>query len=311
MEISLMGRLWITLGASALLFGFASAEARDVQQPDGAAIKTTAVRLLQKTNAGRLGQLQAILREQSLPFEIQAVPNPSRQSDARPEGHNILLNSTAQSGPAIVVGAHFDAATLRDGQLSGGMVDNAAGVAVLVHLATALKSQPLRHPVRFVFFDLEEEGLIGSQQFVSSMKKDSVAVMINLDTLQGGDTLIYGPAAGVEHEKLNRAMRAVCAAAGEFGCIEFPAYPESDEISFRQGGVPSISLAVLPLTEAHQLWLMLNGGERSGLERGFEPEVLRTIHTPDDQPEKLDPKALATAYRAVADLLRRLDEDQH
>jgi aminopeptidase S len=308
MEISLMGRLWITLGASALLAGAASAEARDVQQPDGAAIKTTAVRLLQKTNAGRLGRLQAILREQSLPFEIQTVPNPSRQGDARPEGHNILLTGGTQSGPTIVVGAHFDAATLPDGQLSGGMVDNAAGVAVLVHLATALKAQPLRRPVRFVFFDLEEEGLFGSRQFVSSMKKDSVAAMINLDTLQGGDTLIYGPAAGVEHEKLNRAMRAVCGA--EFGCIEFPAYPESDDISFREGGVPSISLAVLPLAEAHQLWLMLNGGERSGLERGFVPEVLQTIHTPDDQPEKLDPKALATAYRAVADLLRRLDEDQ-
>jgi len=107
-----MGRQWIAL---ALLLGFASVEARDVQQPDGAAIKTTAVRLLQKTNAGRLGQLQAILREQSLPFEIQTVPNPSRHGDARSEGANILLTGGAQSGPAILIGAHFDAATLRDG----------------------------------------------------------------------------------------------------------------------------------------------------------------------------------------------------
>ncbi|HJY38393.1 MAG TPA: M28 family peptidase, partial [Steroidobacteraceae bacterium] len=157
-----MSKLWIVLGVSALLLGFASAGAGDAQPPDGAAIKTTAVRLLQKTNAGRLGQLQAILREQSLPCEIQAVPNPSRKGDARPEGNNVLLTGSTQSGPAIVVGAHFDAAALPDGQLSGGMVDNAASVAVLVHLATALKAQPLRRPVRFVFFDLEEEGLIGS-----------------------------------------------------------------------------------------------------------------------------------------------------
>ena len=188
-----MSKIWITLGTTALLFAFATAEGHQAQ-PDGAAIKATAVRLLQKTNAGRLGQLQAILREQSLAFEIQSVPNESRQSDARTEGHNILLSSAAQSGPAILVGAHFDAAALPDGQLSGGMVDNAASVAVLVHLATALKSQPLRHPVRIVFFDLEEEGLVGSRHFVKSMQKDSVAGMINLDTLQGGDTLFYGPA---------------------------------------------------------------------------------------------------------------------
>lgn len=104
-------------------------------------------------------------------------------------------------------------------------------------------------------------------------------------------------------------MRAVCAAA-DFGCVESAAFPPGDDISFRRGGVPSISLAVLPGIDAHQLWLMLNGGERPGLERGLVPEVLQTIHTPADQPEKLDPKALAIAYRAVADLLRRLDEDQ-
>jgi Zn-dependent M28 family amino/carboxypeptidase len=302
-----MSKIWITLAASALLLAFATAEGREAQ-PDGAAIKATAVRLLQKTNAGRLGQLQAILREQSLAFEMQTVPNQTRQSDARTEGHNILLSSTA-SGPAILVGAHFDAAALPDGQLSGGMVDNAASVAVLVHLATALKAQPLRRPVRFVFFDLEEEGLVGSRYFVQTLPKDSVAGMINLDTLQGGDTLFYGPTAGGEHEKLNRTLRAVCGAA-DFACVGSAAFPPSDDISFHRGGVPSISLAVLPGNDAHQLWLMLNAGEHAAIERGFEPEVLRTIHTAADQPDKLDPRALAIAYSAVADLLRRLDEDQ-
>jgi Zn-dependent M28 family amino/carboxypeptidase len=302
-----MNKTCMTFAASALLFAFVTAEAREAP-PDGAAIKATAVRLLQKTNAGRLAQLQAILREQALAFEIQTVPHESRKSDARTEGHNILLTSAA-SEPAIVVGAHFDAATLADGQLSGGMVDNSASVAVLVHLAMALKSEPLRHPVRFVFFDLEEEGLVGSRYFVKSLKKDSVAGMINLDTLQAGDTLFYGPASGVEHDKLNRTMRAVCGAA-EFSCVESAAFPPSDDISFRRGGLPSISLAVLPGNDAHQLWLMLNAGERSGIERGFEPEVLQTIHTAVDQPDKLDPGALAIAYSAVADLLHRLDEDQ-
>ena len=189
------------------------------------------------------------------------------------------------------------------------MVDNAASVAVLVHLASALQSDPPQNAVRFVFFDLEEQGLIGSRHFANSPAKDGVVAMINLDTLQGGDTLIYGPAAAVEHERLNREMRAVCVTA-DFACVEFPAYPPSDDISFRGAGVPSISLAVVPGAEAHQLWLLLNAGEEPGLERGFAPEVLRTIHTPADQPDKLDPEALAIAYRALADLLRRLDQDQ-
>jgi aminopeptidase S len=302
-------RIGLVLLAGFLLLGCASAEKRAVAEPSGATLRATAVRLLQPTNAARLEQLQAILREQSLAFDLQTVPNTKRQGDTRSEGQNILVNSgESQREPAILVGAHLDAATLPDGRLSGGMVDNAASVAVLVHLAAALKSQPLRHAVRFMFFDLEEQGLVGSRHFANSPAKAGVAAMINVDTLQGGDTVIYGPAADVRHERLYREMRAVCAAA-EFGCLEFPRFPPSDDVSFRAAGVPSISLAVLPRVEAHQLWLLLNGGRPSGLEAGFVPEVLRTIHTPADQPDKLDPQALAIAYRALADLLLRLDQD--
>ena len=71
----------------------------------------------------------------------------------------------------------------------------------------------------------------------------------------------------------------------------------------------NISLAVLPSIEAHQLWLMMNGGKQSGLERGFVPEVLRTIHTPADQPDKLDADALVIAYRAAGALLWQLDQE--
>jgi hypothetical protein len=44
--------------------------------PAAAEIKSTAIRLLQPTNAQRLEQLQSILRERGLTFELQTVPNP-------------------------------------------------------------------------------------------------------------------------------------------------------------------------------------------------------------------------------------------
>jgi len=302
----MMNQAVIALGMSVLLIGFASAE----QEPSGADIKATAVRLLKASNAERLEQLQLILRERSLEFETQTVPHPTPKHDKRTEGHNLLLNVGAtRDGPTILVGAHSDAATLEDGRLSGGMVDNASSVAVLVHLAAALKANPPRHAVRFVFFDMEEEGLVGSHFFTQSPLKDGVTAMINLDTLYGGNTLIYGPAAGVEHEQVNAAMRVVCVTA-DFSCVEFEHFPPSDDASFRKAGVPNISLAVLPGAEAHQLWLMISGGKQPGLEKGFLPGVLRTIHTPADQPDKLDPKALTIAYRATAELLRHLDQDQ-
>jgi Zn-dependent M28 family amino/carboxypeptidase len=275
--------------------------------PAAAEIKSTAIRFLQPTNAQRLEQLQAILRDRGLPFELQSVPNESRRPDSRAEGSNVLVTlGNAAGSSTLVIGAHFDAATLPDGKLSGGMVDNASSVAVLVHLATAVRDRPFKHRVQFAFFDLEEQGLVGSRHYVDSPRIEGAIAMINLDTLQGGDTLIYGPMESSANAPLRGYMRDVCATA-EFFCLEFPSYPPSDDRSFGDSGIPNISLAVVPRAEAHQLWLLLNGGKQSGLERGFVPEVLRTIHTPADRPDRLDPVALTTAYRAAMALLLQAD----
>jgi Zn-dependent M28 family amino/carboxypeptidase len=277
--------------------------------PAAAEIKSTAIRLLQPTNAQRLEQLQSILRERGLTFELQTVPNPNRKPDTRAEGSNVLVTlGDASAKSTIVIGAHFDAAALPDGKLSGGMIDNAASVAVLVHLASSLRDRPHRHRLQFAFFDLEEQGLVGSRHYVNSPRVEGVAAMINFDTLHGGDTLIYGPSEDGGNAVLDGYVGKVCATA-EFHCLEFPSYPPSDDRSFGDGGVPNVSLAVLPRVEAHQLWLMLNGGKQSGLERGFVPEVLRTIHTAADRPEALDPIALETAYRAAEGLVEMVDQE--
>jgi Zn-dependent M28 family amino/carboxypeptidase len=278
-------------------------------EPAAAEIKSTAIRLLQPTNARRLEQLQSILKERGLPFELQTVPNPNRKPDTRAEGSNVLMSfGNASATSTIVIGAHFDAATLPDGKLSGGMIDNAASVAVLIHLASALREGPHKHRLQFVLFDLEEQGLVGSRHYVNSPRVEGVVAMLNFDTLQGGDTLIYGPTGDDGIAPLDGYIRKVCATA-EFHCLEFPSYPPSDDRSFGDGGVPNVSLAVLPRIEAHQLWLLLNGGKQSGLERSFVPEVLKTIHTPKDRPEALDPIALETAYRAAKALVDLADQE--
>lgn len=312
----MISRVWLGL-ASAVLALTAAADERSgcaacdvdasIEVPAAADMKATAARLLLPTNAQRLEAVQAILRERGLKFELQAVPNTHTRGDSRTEGQNVIVTVGEGSGP-IVVGAHFDAAALQGGKLSGGMVDNAGSVAVLAHMATEVRKRPLRHRVQFVFFDLEEVGLVGSRHFVNSPLIDGALAMINMDTLHGADTLIYGPASHSGNDVLYRALARICASAA-LSCLEFPEYPPSDDRSFQDGGVPNVSLAVLPRTEAHQLWLMLNGGRASGLAPGFTPEVLRSIHTPADQLDRLDPDALAIAYRAAMGLLLQLDRD--
>lgn len=64
---------------------------------------------------------------------------------------------------AVLVAAHFDTV-----QGSPGADDNASGVAVVLEVARRLKDRPTRRPLRIVFFDEEEQGLVGSAAYARS-----------------------------------------------------------------------------------------------------------------------------------------------
>ena len=83
--------------------------------------------------------------------------------------------------------------------------------------------------------------------------------------------------------------------------------PPSDDRSFGARKIPTLSIGILPATEAHQLWLMLHA-KGAGLTQGFAPPIFTTIHTPSDVPDKLNGTSIATAGRLAQALIRRVSE---
>lgn len=82
--------------------------------------------------------------------------------------------------PPILIGAHYDAVPG-----SPGADDNATGIAVLLELARAFAANPPRCPIRFVAFDLEERGLIGSCAYACTLRQQEqrLRLMISLEML--------------------------------------------------------------------------------------------------------------------------------
>jgi hypothetical protein len=262
--------------------------------------------LEQPSNAGRLDALQTLLGARGLTFTPHTFPNSQRARDPRDEGRNLVVDLPGGNGREIIVGAHFDAVPLGQGLHSRGMVDNGAGVIVLTRVAEALGRQRRRHRVRIVFFDMEENNLTGSKAFAGTLDRSRVAAMVNIDIAGYGDTVMAGPTSAVDSAPLHRALGRVCAARG-YNCLGFPAFPTSDNRSFSGAGIPAISLAVLPALEAHQIWLLLNGGKESGLAGGFAPSILRTIHTQEDTADKITLAGMTLLYNAVLSLVLELD----
>ncbi len=90
-------------------------------------------------------------------------------------------------------------------------------------------------------------------------------------------------------------MLETCAAES-IDCLRFDAMPPSDDRPFGARKIPTLSMAILPAAEAHQVWLLLHA-KGAGFAPGFAPPIFGTIHTPGDVPEKLEASAMATAGR--------------
>lgn len=261
-------------------------------------------RFVQPSNDLRLGVLEEELQRRELPYVLQSFAREGA-AGGRPGGHNVVV-SLGAGPPGVIVGGHFDAVRLDDGALSQGLVDNAAGVIVLLQVAENLRDAALQGTVHVVFFDMEELGLLGSQAYVESLEPAAGAAMVNVDIVGYGDTLLYGPGDLTSEHSLTGRVHRVCARHA-VACVGTPRMPPSDDRSFQRAGIPAVSLAMLPAEEAHRTWLFLNGDVSDTLRDALTPAILRTIHTARDTADKLEPEAVARATGIVTDLVLDLD----
>jgi Peptidase family M28 len=255
------------------------------------------------TNEERFDVLTAMLAARKIAYTIEpfTIDKPLDR-EPRTAGRNIVV-TLGESEGGIVIGAHYDAARLADGSLSKGAVDNAASTVLLVRLAEALRTDKLPVPIRIVWFDMEELGLIGSARYAKAHSSDRITAMLNFDINAYGNTIVFGPSGRKDNAALRRTLGQTCAVE-DIDCIGFAQMPPGDDRSFVQAGIPAISIAILPAIEAHQLWLMMNAGANAGLAQGTSPAILRTIHTPEDTPDKVNEEAMNVMLRFAASLVK-------
>jgi Zn-dependent M28 family amino/carboxypeptidase len=255
------------------------------------------------TNEQRFETLTSLLKARNLAFTVEpfTIAKPIGR-EPRTEGRNVVVTLGDGDG-LIIVGAHYDAARLQDGSLSKGAVDNAASSMLLVRAAEAMRAEKPRVRIRFVWFDMEELGLIGSARYLEQHAGERVDAMLNFDVNGYGNTVLFGPSEQQGNAELRKKVMQTCAAELST-CVAFPVMPPGDDRSFVKAGTPTLSLAILPALEAHQLWLMMNAGPDSGLEKGTAPPIFQTIHTPADAPEKIKEEDAGRMLRFMTALLR-------
>jgi hypothetical protein len=80
---------------------------------------------------------------------------------------NVVARPQSIEGPVQIVGAHFDSTAF-----TPGADDNASAVAAMLGCAKAIAGQNPKTPVMFVSFNREEDGLLGSIDFVKQLAEE-------------------------------------------------------------------------------------------------------------------------------------------
>jgi Iap family predicted aminopeptidase len=184
-----------------------------------------------------------------------------------------------ESSRVIVIGAHFDYVAR-----GKGVVDNWSGASMLPSLLEAILKEPRRHTYVFIGFTDEEQGMVGSADYVrhlSERERANIAGMVNLDTVGLGPTEVWLSHASPE---LLQPLAVIAKT------LKLPLFRmdvervgSSDSESFRDRKIPALTIHSLTQT------------------------TLPILHSSKDTIEQISRKDYLDTYRLVAGYLVYLD----
>ena len=204
----------------------------------------------------------------------------------------------ARSGRMIGITAHFDHLGVGRPDSTGdsvynGFLDDAIGVAMALDVARRYAQSPGNRPLLVMFFNLEEQGLLGAKAFVE--RADAADLIGRIDLLIGvdagspaGEALDWQLMGGAPEHKGTRLADSIARARG-WATTASPPRAISDVFPFSQKGVPIL----FPIPG--QRWRDYMPQDRAAAMRRFDH-----YHRPGDE---YDPAFPLVGTRHFADWL--------
>ena len=191
---------------------------------------------------------------------------------------NLSVVKKGVSDETIIIGAHYD-------ELGGGcgVIDNWSGIVIIANLYKRIKAFKTKKTYKFVAFDKEEKGLIGSKKMAGSIPKEErtkYCSMVNFDSfgLSYPQTLknISSEKLIVLAKDVAKGMKMPFTAVNISGA-------SSDSASFKSKKIPAITV--------------------SGLSNNWQ----KILHTRNDKIEKVNIKSVYYGYLFGLNFIAKLD----
>jgi aminopeptidase S len=170
---------------------------------------------------------------------------------------------------------------------------------VVLALARRFRQQPLQHHrVAAAFWDLEENGLLGANAYVTE-GGERPALYVNFDVFGWGDT-VWMMTPEPEHPLVAPSARAT--ASRSLRLSSGDRYPPTDHLAFLRAGWPAVSYSLAGHDEIEQILQVFSGETPATM-----PKVMQVIHSEHDTTEQVDAAAVEAAIDAIEAALREWD----
>jgi Iap family predicted aminopeptidase len=235
-----------------------------------------------KPNTQRQNKLLALFRQagaRPADIRLQQVWPLQNRRNSDPVLNNIIVTKKGTTPSVIVVGAHFDKVAP-----GSGIIDNWSGAAMLANLYQTLRPLQTRHTFQFVGFAYEEQGTLGSRDFLVPLlnsERRRIKAMVNFECLGVDRPFLW---TNGSHDKLEDFARSV-ATANKLPLLshEVPNV-SSDSAPFARYGIPVIGFD------------------------GLAVEKLRLIHSERDQFSAINATRYSDTYKLLTQFLIALDK---
>jgi Zn-dependent M28 family amino/carboxypeptidase len=219
--------------------------------------------------------------------------------EAGDAAHNVIAEQRGSARPneVLLIGAHLDA-------FFAGADDNSSGVAALLELARIATQHRFARTLRFVAFDLEERGSLGSLRYVQAGMADDVTAALILECLG-----FASEAAGSQDSPPGLPLGDTGDSLVVVGNADSASYVQRVLAVNHALGLAKLRGIVAGGDGAFPLTGALTRSDNGPFWLHAIPAVLFTdtadfrnddYHRAGDLPETLDPEFLTAATRAVA-----------
>ena len=274
------------------------------------------------TQGGRASAAYIVNQAKKSGYTVQMLAFENRKKIV---GQNIIVEIPGQSkDTAVLIGAHYDSV-----KMGPGINDNASGVALGLELMHQLAEQKIqaKHTIYLAFWDSEETGIAGSQDYVQKLSAEQlkgIQAYINIDMVgtQNPEVLIADADKSSldEMEKMLRdkgmdeadfkplldSLRALPSHAGDVALEnQLKHFLQQKNLKIKEDVSSLTASDTLPFLGKVPVAAITMFNEQM---KGDELEFAPCYHRACDTLDLIDPQSLQWAGEAVIDLLSHLNK---